>query len=81
MKGGKKYAHSDKREATDIISEFDPKFGYASIMKYIMRDDNDDPRAEEDHAKIATYIFIMWIKHFGEKYLKAGEKHDSTNTH
>ena len=72
-KGGKKYAQNNNKEWTDTISEFDPDFMSACILKYIGRVKNSDPRAENDLAKIATYAYLIWIKKFGEVHLKPKE--------
>lgn len=70
LEGGSKYAHGEEKEFTDLIMEFDSKFMLATMIKYIGRVQNKDPRAERDLKKIATYAFLQWIKMFGDKQMK-----------
>ena len=68
--GGVKYAHSDAREATDIISEtFGLGWVLGTVLKYLLRFRN--LRREKDLLKIACYMFIIWLKcgfHLEEKH-------------
>lgn len=73
--GGKKYAHSEQKEATDLIVEiFGIKWLLGTIFKYLLRFDNQ--KREKDLLKIAAYCFILWLK-YGFHLQK---KHD-TDTH
>lgn len=60
-KGRKKYFESDE-STIDIISEFDPKFLLANIVKYAIRVSNNDSRCLEDLTKIAANAYIIWLK-------------------
>lgn len=75
IEGAKKYGHSDQREWTDFLSDaFGLDYFFMNIMKYIGRIRRNDPRAETDHAKIGTYIFLRWVKQYGRKYLEEQKK-------
>jgi len=59
--GGKKYAHDEARESTDILFE---KYGknwlLGTIDKYTFRFGN--LHRERDVLKIACYMYILWLK-------------------
>jgi len=59
--GGKKYAHSGKKEATDcLFDDFGKNWLFGTIAKYCKRYSN--LARERDLLKIATYMFIVWLK-------------------
>jgi hypothetical protein len=59
--GGKKYALDDKRESTDILFDNHGKnWLFGTIDKYTFRYKNLE--RERDLLKIATYMYIIWLK-------------------
>lgn len=59
--GGKKYAHSTKKEATDVLFDaFSKNWLFGTMAKYIMRTKN--LKRERDSLKILCYCFILWVK-------------------
>ncbi len=59
--GGVKYAHSNTREVTDILVEvYGIEWLLGTVAKYVYRFKNLG--RERDLLKIATYMFILWIK-------------------
>lgn len=70
FKGAKKYKGTrETKEWSDTLMEFDDRFFLVTMMKYIGRVRNGDPRAKEDLSKIAVYSFLQWAKMFGEEEL------------
>ena len=64
--GGDKYALSDTKEFTDAICECFPgesgtDWVLGTCMKYLGRFKNF--RREKDLLKVATYMYIVWLKH------------------
>ncbi len=64
--GGEKYALSDTKEFTDAICECFPgesgtDWVLGTCMKYLGRFKNF--RREKDLLKVATYMYIIWLKH------------------
>lgn len=64
--GGSKYkplnpAFPDK-ETTDYLVDAFPEFIESTVMKYMMRWRNQ--HREEDLIKVASYMYIMWLKYF-----------------
>ncbi|MHA2343495.1 MAG: hypothetical protein ACXADW_16635 [Candidatus Hodarchaeales archaeon] len=64
--GGDKYALSDTKEFTDAICECFPgesgtDWVLGTCMKYLGRFKNF--RREKDLLKVATYMYIIWLKH------------------
>jgi len=61
MYGGKKYAHDEVREATDILFEKHGKnWLIGTVDKYCFRYKN--LKQEKDLLKIACYQYILWLK-------------------
>lgn len=61
--GGSKYSLGDSdKEAGDYIVELFPEFVESTILKYLLR--WRQQKREEDLIKIATYVFMMWIRYF-----------------
>ena len=59
--GGKKYAKNSKKEATDILFErHTHRWLVGTIDKYTFRYAN--LARERDLLKIATYMYILWLK-------------------
>ena len=59
--GGKKYAKTNKKEATDILFErHTHRWLVGTIDKYTFRYANLE--RERDLLKIATYMYILWLK-------------------
>ena len=59
--GGKKYAHSGKKESTDVLfDDFGKNWLFGTIAKYVKRYSN--LARERDLLKIACYMFILWLK-------------------
>ena len=59
--GGKKYAHSNEREATDVLFDKHGKnWLLGTVDKYTFR--FKTCKREKDLLKIATYMFILWLK-------------------
>lgn len=60
--GGKKYAHSEEKEATDLIVEvYGIKWLLGTIFKYLLRFGNQG--REKDLLKTAAYCYILWLKY------------------
>ncbi len=66
--GGKKYAQTAEKEATDVLfDDFGKNWLFGTIAKYVKRYSN--LARERDLLKIATYQFILWLKrgfHYGK---------------
>ena len=59
--GGQKYASTNKKEATDILFEkHSHRWLVGTIDKYTFRFTN--LARERDLLKIATYMYILWLK-------------------
>ena len=59
--GGTKYAQTETKEATDVLfDDFGKGWLLGTIAKYIKRYSN--LARERDLLKIATYMFILWLK-------------------
>lgn len=61
MYGGKKYAYSGEREATDVLfDQYGKNWLIGTIDKYTFR--FKTCKREKDLLKIATYQYIFWLK-------------------
>ena len=59
--GGKKYAQTETKEATDVLfDDFGRNWLYGTMAKYCKRYSN--LARERDLLKIACYMFILWLK-------------------
>jgi hypothetical protein len=59
--GGKKYAHGETKETTDLITNmFGVEWILGTVYKYVKRYQN--LKREKDLLKIATYQFITWLQ-------------------
>jgi hypothetical protein len=59
--GGQKYAQTETKEATDVLfDDFGKGWLLGTIAKYCKRYSN--LARERDLLKIATYMFILWLK-------------------
>lgn len=59
--GGKKYAHSNQKESTDVLfDDFGREWLFGTVAKYTKRYSN--LARERDLLKIACYQFITWLK-------------------
>jgi len=59
--GGQKYAHNSEKESTDcLFDDFGKGWLYGTMAKYCKRIKN--LKRERDILKIATYLFILWLK-------------------
>lgn len=59
--GGKKYAQTETKEATDcLFDDFGKNWLFGTMAKYCFRYSN--LARERDLLKIACYIFILWLK-------------------
>ncbi len=59
--GGQKYAQTKEKEATDVLfDDFGKNWLLGTIAKYCKRYSN--LARERDLLKIATYMFIIWLK-------------------
>lgn len=75
--GGQKYAQTETKEATDVLfDDFGKGWLLGTIAKYVKRYSN--LARERDLLKIATYMFILWLKR-GFHLKKKGE-YDVINT-
>ena len=75
--GGEKYALSDTREFTDALCECFPgesgtDWILGTCMKYLGRFKNF--QREKDLLKVATYMYLTWLKH--GFHLRADDSHD-----
>ena len=75
--GGEKFALSDSKEFTDAICECFPgesgtDWVLGTCMKYLGRFKNF--RREKDLLKVATYMYLVWLKH--GHHLKEADSHD-----
>ena len=60
--GGKKYAHSNDREVTDVLTDIYGVLGLLwTIHKYVYRFYNVG--REKDLLKIGAYMYILWLKY------------------
>ncbi len=66
--GGKKYAQTKEKEATDVLfDDFGKNWLFGTLAKYVKRYKNLG--REKDLLKIACYSFIIWLKrgfHYGK---------------
>ena len=61
--GGKRYALTDDKEATDLICEaVGNTYIIGNIIKYCLELKNSDPKIEQDFFKIAVWAFLLWVK-------------------
>ena len=61
MYGGKKYAQTETKEATDcLFDDFGKNWLFGTLAKYTKRYSN--LARERDLLKIACYCFILWLK-------------------
>lgn len=75
--GGQKYAQTETKEATDVLfDDFGKGWLLGTIAKYIKRYSN--LARERDLLKIATYMFILWLKR--GFHLKKKGSYDVINT-
>ncbi len=75
--GGKKYAQTETKEATDVLfDDFGKGWLFGTIAKYVKRYTN--LARERDLLKIATYMFILWLKR--GFHLKKKGSYDIINT-
>lgn len=59
--GGKKYAQTETKEATDcLFDDFGKNWLFGTLAKYVKRYSN--LARERDLLKIACYCFILWLK-------------------
>ena len=59
--GGQKYAQTKEKEATDVLfDDFGKNWLFGTMAKYVKRYSN--LARERDLLKIATYVFILWLK-------------------
>lgn len=61
-KGAGKYGEEDT--SLEFIRGIDPSFELGAIAKYVSRIAHGDSRAETDLAKIATYAYYYWKRHY-----------------
>ena len=70
--GGKKYAQTSTKEATDCLFEdFGKNWLFGTLAKYCKRYSN--VARERDLLKIATYCFILWLKRGFHMYREGTE--------
>ena len=61
--GGKRYALTDRKEATDLICEaVGNEWIIGNIIKYLLEFKNDPMKIEQNFYKIAVWAFILWIR-------------------
>jgi len=61
--GGKRYALTENKEATDLVCEVAGNQWIAgNLVKYTMELINTTPKPEVNFFKIAVYAFIWWLK-------------------
>jgi hypothetical protein len=80
--GGKRYAYSEEKESTDLITEIaGNQWIGGNIAKYVFEiwnaKRNMEKLPEVDFFKVAVYSFIWWIKELKQKYttVKLKEKY------
>ncbi len=76
--GGKKYAQTKTKEATDVLfDDFGKNWLFGTLAKYVKRYKN--LKREKDLLKIACYCFIIWLKR-GFHLYKEGIEHPVDTT-